>query len=283
MEIDFERLLPNRPEDTDVEWVEFGESRYPGLVVDGFYRDPDYVRAFATMLRYKAAPSAHPGYFAVASLDLAPLVSFAWDRIGHWYFPSPDAMRIEGGSGLFFRMERRDGEPQRRMQPRPHADHNMLGGLVYLNKPEHCRGGTSFFRHKPTGAEALFPRELMAGRCPDGRPAASWKPDPAVQARMWEHGARHAHERAREAGLASSYDEYWERVAFAPGAESGPILGSCGDWELTRVIEMKYNRLLLFPAFMLHTIHFEPEWFGNTPETWRLTHNNSFHWPGTPT
>ncbi len=282
MEIDFERLLPNRPEDTDIELVEFGECRYPGLVVDGFYRDPDYVRAFATMLRYKAPPSAHPGYSAVASLDLAALISFAWDRIGQWYFPSPEAMRAEGSPSVFFRMERRDDEPQRLAQPRPHVDGYLLGSLVYLNRPEHCRGGTSFFRHTPTGTEALLPRRLMPSRDPHGRAAASWKPDPAVQARMWGHGAQRAYERALDAGLASSYDDYWQLVAYAPGADSGSILGSCGDWELTRVIEMKYNRLLLFPGFLLHSIHSKPEWFGNSPETWRLTQNSAFNWPGTP-
>ena len=32
-----------------------------------------------------------------------------------------------------------------------HADMTDLAGVVYLTLPEHCQGGTVFFRHKPTG------------------------------------------------------------------------------------------------------------------------------------
>lgn len=281
MEIDFERLLPNRPEDTDMQLVEFGQPGYPALIVDSFYRDPDHVRAFAMALRYKVPLSSQPGHVAAASMDLGPLVAFAYEHIGHWYFQSPQAMQSGGGACQFFRTECVDGEPVRPLPQRPHADHALLNGLIYLNKPEQCCGGTSFFRHHPTGAEALFPRELMSGRCPDGRFAQSWMPDAAVKERMWRHGAQRGFERACEAGLASSYDAYWELVTNAPGAQAGPILGSCGEWELTRVIEMKYNRLVLFPGFLLHSDHFEPGRFGDGPETWRMTQTCVFNWPAT--
>jgi hypothetical protein len=279
MDIDFERLLPNRPEDTDIRPVEFGEARYPGLIVDGFYRDPDHVRAFAQALRYKAPASCHPGRVALASLSPAPLVSFVYERLGHHYFASPEVMQQEAGACQLFRLEAGEGASARPLPQRPHADHGLLAGLVYLNKPEHCRGGTSFFRHTGTGAEELFPRELMAGQCPDGRPS-SWQPDPEVKERMWRQGAQRRYQQAKDAGKVSSYDAYWKLLTNAPGAQSGPILASCGEWELTEVIEMKYNRLLLFPGFLLHSAHFDLSWFDHEPQAWRLTQNWMFNWPG---
>jgi hypothetical protein len=39
-----------------------------------------------------------------------------------------------------------------------HADDCLVGGILYLNLPQHCQGGTSIFRHKATGLYA-FPTD----------------------------------------------------------------------------------------------------------------------------
>jgi len=44
-----------------------------------------------------------------------------------------------------------------------HADDCVLGGILYLNRPEHCQGGTSVFRHRETGLFA-FPSEEEQAR-----------------------------------------------------------------------------------------------------------------------
>ena len=45
-----------------------------------------------------------------------------------------------------------------------HADHSHWSGILYLSAPEHCEGGTEFFRHRRTGTErmALDAAELAA-------------------------------------------------------------------------------------------------------------------------
>lgn len=280
MEIDFERLVPNRPQDTDVEHLELGQGRYPALLVDGFLRDPEHVRSLAMAMRFKRPTSSHPGEVAIASLDAKPLVDFLYDCIGHEYFESPAVMQREAAACQFFRMARRTGEAARSLPERPHADHGLLAGLVYLDPPQSCHGGTSFYRHQPTGADTLFPRELMAGRCPDGRPACSWQPDAATQERMWSRGGRQSFERAKAAGLVGDHDDYRRLMTTAPGETGRPISGSCGSWELTRTIEMKHNRLLVFPAFLLHSAQVDADWLEQTPGASRLTQNWMFNWPG---
>ncbi len=274
MKVDLQRLLPNRPEDTDIQVIEVGDGRYPALIVDDFYRDPDHLREFALSLNYRIPPAVYPGYWAVMSLSLAPVVSFVYDLFAHRYFPSAPAMEAHATSWQFFNTERRAGQPPRPMSHRPHVDSGVLIGLVYLNKPEHCRGGTSLFRHKETGAEAVFPKRVHQGCRIDGRPI-----DPELRERIWRQGASAPYDRARDAGLVADYSDYWKRILATPGDEDDNIIDSRGGWELTRLIEMKYNRLLLLPAFVLHSTHFRAEWFGNTPETWRLTHNFMFDWP----
>ena len=36
-----------------------------------------------------------------------------------------------------------------------HVDPNALSGILYLSRPEDCRGGTEFFRHKRTGTDRM--------------------------------------------------------------------------------------------------------------------------------
>lgn len=274
MKIDLDRLRPNRPEDTDMQIIHVGEGQFPALIVDNFYRDPDHMREFALTLHYRIPPAVYPGHWAVVSLSLEPVVSFLYERFAHWYFPSAQAMEAQATSWQFFNSERRASGPPRPHSHRPHVDTGLLVGLVYLNKPEHCRGGTSLFRHKDTGAEAVFPLPVYEGRGGDGRPI-----DPAARERIWQHGVHRAYDRALQAGQVADYADYWKRITATPGDEADNIIDSSGGWELARVIEMKYNRLLVLPGFVLHSTHFRAEWFGNTPETWRLTQNFMFGWP----
>lgn len=279
MLIDLDRLVPNRPEDMDIQVVELGDARYPALIVDGFFRDPDHVRSLALSLRYQNPPGLYPGYWACLSLPLAELVPFLYEHYAHWYYPSAQSMEKQGLSWQFFRNERqREGDPPRPIARRPHVDTGLLVGLVYLNLPSDCRGGTSFFRHKATGAEQLMPAEVFDGRPLMGGPAA----DPALQDRLWRHGAGEPFERQLAAGHVKDYADYWRQVSQTPGDEHDHIIDSCGGWELTRVVEMKFNRLLLFPGFAIHSTHFRDAWFGHSPETWRLTVNFMFKWPGAP-
>lgn len=40
-------------------------------------------------------------------------------------------------------------------QARIHVDPNHLSGILYLSRPEDCRGGTEFYRHKRTGSDRM--------------------------------------------------------------------------------------------------------------------------------
>ena len=53
---------------------------------------------------------------------------------------------------------------------RVHTDHSHWSGILYLSAPEHCQGGTEFFRHRRTNTDrlALNPAELAALGYADG-------------------------------------------------------------------------------------------------------------------
>lgn len=114
------------------------------IVVDDFFDDVDAVRAAALKLTYPPQQGVFPGRNSVERLTLP---------------------------GLDQAVSQLVGEPVRAVNPRQshckcritlagdagtghvHIDPAYWSGIVYLSLPQHCRGGTEFFRHRQTGTE----------------------------------------------------------------------------------------------------------------------------------
>lgn len=125
------------------------------VIVDDFLARPHEFRAAALRLSYPPQQGAFPGRNSQERLPLDGLL--------------PEVSRILG-------------EPLRLLDPpqshakcritlaadtsraRVHIDQSHWSGILYLSLPEHCQGGTDFFRHKRTGSERapLNPAELAA-------------------------------------------------------------------------------------------------------------------------
>lgn len=105
-------------------------------------------------------------------------------------FPGRNSRERIELDGLARQVSRIVGEPLRPLDPpqshakcritlaadkgraKVHVDQSHWSGILYLSLPEHCRGGTDFFRHKRTGTDhiPLDDRELAAmgyGSMPD--------------------------------------------------------------------------------------------------------------------
>lgn len=125
------------------------------VVVDDFLTDPDQLRSMALRLTYPEQEGAFPGRNSQERIDL---------------------------DGLLEEVSRCVGEPLRMLSPpeshakcrvtlaadkgktRVHIDRTAYwSGILYLSRPEDCRGGTEFFRHLRTGSEhaPLNPQELL--------------------------------------------------------------------------------------------------------------------------
>jgi len=62
-----------------------------------------------------------------------------------------------------------------------------------------------------------------------------------------------------------------------PEAATGYPTESTAMWELTEVVPMKFNRLVVYDSNLFHTPHFHEDCFGETLETRRLTQNLYFN------
>jgi hypothetical protein len=269
-----EKLQINNPSDMRIQSLSLGDQRYPALVIDNFYRDPDHVRKTALGLHYVSPFSGmHPGYMALLSIPMAPVLTFLYDCYARFYFPSLESFLLKERPWTFMRMEPPGSRPARPVARTPHVDAPLLAGLVYLNTPKQCRGGTALYRHVLSQATAVIHRDTFARR---GNHA---NVDPDTLARMKTLGAPEPYERWKSEGRVQDYDAYWRLIFCTRGEAQGPITGSAGGWEMIELLEMKYNRLVLYPGFLLHSPHYRPEWFGQTPDSYRLTQNFAIEWP----
>lgn len=114
------------------------------IVADDFMANADQLRQAALNMTYPEQESSFPGRNSVERINIA---------------------------GLDDQVSRIVGEPLRPMSPlqshgkcritlagdeglaRVHVDQSHWSGILYLSRPEDCRGGTEFFRHIPTDSD----------------------------------------------------------------------------------------------------------------------------------
>jgi hypothetical protein len=119
------------------------------IVIDDFLAEPDVLRQRALGLKYKNA-GTYPGRNSIerTRIDgLAEEVSF----IVHERVCEPDPPQSHAKCRLTLAS---DNEPGR-----IHVDPSFWSGILYLSRPEHCHGGTEFYRHIPTGTDEV-PRTI---------------------------------------------------------------------------------------------------------------------------
>ena len=117
------------------------------LIIDDFLADPHVARAKTLALDYDAAlkNGNYPGVLSSQALPIPGLDEAVTGIIGAKVTPQPGTshghcrLTLASDKGL----------------SGVHIDPCFYSGILYLNLPEHCRGGTDFFRHKRTGLDRV--------------------------------------------------------------------------------------------------------------------------------
>jgi len=116
------------------------------IVIDDFLRNADAVREQALTLTY-AVEGRYPGLNSVERLTIGGL-DRAVSAIVRQPVHAPWSQDFSHGHcRLALASDDRPG--------RIHIDPSQLSGILYLSRPEDCRGGTEFFRHRPTATDRL--------------------------------------------------------------------------------------------------------------------------------
>lgn len=114
------------------------------IVVDDFLDDPDVLRDAALRLTYPEVKGMYPGRNSVERLDIGGL--------------NDEVSRLVGEPLLSMGHNQAHGKCRIALASdvgtaKVHVDASHWSGILYLSRPEHCRGGTEFFRHIPTNTE----------------------------------------------------------------------------------------------------------------------------------
>ena len=126
------------------------------MMIDDFLPDPLAARRQALALDYdpKLKKGNYPGLLSSAPLPIAALDTAVSKLAGVPLVAAPGT--IHGHCRVTLRRETgRSGV---------HIDPCFYSGILYLSAPEHCRGGTDFFRHRRTGLERVPTTPLELAR-----------------------------------------------------------------------------------------------------------------------
>jgi Family of unknown function (DUF6445) len=126
------------------------------LIIDDFLTDPHVARQRALALDYDPAlkDGNYPGVLSAQPLPIPGLDAAVSRVIGAEVRPQPETshghcrLTLANDKGL----------------SGVHIDPCFYSGILYLNLPEHCRGGTDFFHHKRTGLDRVpaDPGQMLA-------------------------------------------------------------------------------------------------------------------------
>jgi len=120
------------------------------VVIDNFYENPNAVREFAlTRVKYvsrEKLADTFPGTESIQSYYSQTLLEKIENAIGQKVIADPKTYSF----GVFCKTYAAD-EARRTV----HVDQSDWTGLIYLNKPEACVGGTSFYQHRQTGIDRV--------------------------------------------------------------------------------------------------------------------------------
>lgn len=117
------------------------------LIIDDFLNDPLVARQKALALDYDPALKIgnYPGILSAQPLPIPGLDEAVARTIGAAVVPQA------GTSHSHCRLTLANDKGLSGV----HVDPCFFSGILYLNLPEHCRGGTDFFRHKRTALDRV--------------------------------------------------------------------------------------------------------------------------------
>jgi Family of unknown function (DUF6445) len=110
------------------------------LIVDDFLDNAQELREAGLRLQYPVVQGNYPGRNSAQAVQLEGLEEEVSRLVGEPLIPAP------GQAHGKFRISLAGDVGKARV----HVDASHWSGILYLSRPEDCRGGTEFFRHIPS-------------------------------------------------------------------------------------------------------------------------------------
>lgn len=114
------------------------------LVIDDFLDNAEALRTHALSLDYPLQAGQFPGRNSLQRINVDGLTEAVSAIVGERLAPAPPP-QSHAKTRLTLASDKGRGKV--------HVDESHWSGILYLSRPEDCRGGTEFFRHKRTGLD----------------------------------------------------------------------------------------------------------------------------------
>ena len=222
---------PKTPEDAfnKIDKKFIGESEAPIYIIDDFYVNPHDIRDFLFTLPFskKQYTNNAPGYRCKIDFNVNMMFSQIIGRL----FNDKSVNLTQTFFSLIGGDMKLDAT-----QCRPHVDTsgNKYAAVVYLNTDDECNGGTSFYKHIPTGKEVVTSREEL-----------------------------------RMINDPKNFDATEEQMNYFRNLKDF-VTDSNEEWELIDLIPMKFNRAIFYPGNIFHSGYIKRDWF---LDNYRITQN----------
>jgi len=245
-----------------------GEDRNPVLVVDDVLANADEVRGFALGLAYAPGrrTAYYPGYTSACALPgtlaLARfLAEYLWREcygLARRTPPFVDPADVQAQS--FFALFAPSPDAKYSIQ---HVDgHSWLASVLYL-AGDRVESGTAFWRDRATQLQSKLPGNILLAQ--------------KIEAFF---GTRHfaALERAFLRGPEVDLDAM---LAAAAAGRPSPRFPAAGDdqWDLLKLVPARYNRLVCYPTWQIHSVAYPDYRPPESVESARLTLNTFVEYP----
>lgn len=114
------------------------------IVVDDFLEQANELREAALRLTYPEQQGAFPGRNSLERIEIDGLAPYISNIVG-------ERLKVIEPMGSHAKFRSTLAADQGR--GKVHVDPGYWSGVLYLSRPEDCRGGTDFFRHRRTNTD----------------------------------------------------------------------------------------------------------------------------------
>lgn len=199
------------------------------LTIDNFLKNPEVLQKIASQQLFEKTPSnknGSPGWISITNLKFEQIITTV-KYLSDNYF---DVFHNNKTSLQFNLFE--GGMPCKYTSILPHVDQSLCAFQIYLNNPEDCYGGTNFYRHKESGLDVNV--EYLDSNFKETESYLKFK----------------------------DYFNEENNNNYNTILDSRQINDSV--WEVMQRVEMKYNRLVVYPSYIFHSAYIEKEWYQDT-------------------
>jgi hypothetical protein len=219
----------------DLQICRIGDGAHIAIIIDNFLKNPEYLKEITQShpfdLNYKNNSSS-PGFSSPTALKYYKIKKTATYLAKNYFNLThvDDNYSLESIYVQFNLLK--GGCPCKYSSIAPHVDPAFLAFQIYLNEPDDCNGGTSFYKNKEANTD--------------------------VDAYYIDKN----HKQKEEYFKLKKYRNKLESIDHNTILDCRLI--DFKDWEEYFRIEMKYNRFVIYPSYAFHAPYIEKEWFRDT-------------------